>query len=192
MTAMANTSVGTWSRDKTDFLIAIAGTENQKNAVILQTLFETGCEVQELTRIKIKNIEFAKTTTDLNKIEFENKNARKSAISQDLAEKLQRTIRKKQRKEDEYLFSQQPKKPLSVERVEQIIKETIRKNISPKTIRYYHIIHAYEQGLNIDSISSQTGLKKQRILQISENLNLDSTQSYSKFFEQTINSEESK
>jgi integrase len=181
-----------WSRNKTDFLIALAQTENQKNALILQTLFETGCEVQELTRIKTKDIIFAKTTADSNKITFENKKSRESAISEDLAEKLQSLIRQRQRKEEEYLFSQQPKKPLSVKRVEQIIKEITKKNISPKIIRYYHIIHAYEQGLNLDSISSQTGLKKQRLIQISEKLELTSMQSYSKFFEKKTNSEVNK
>jgi hypothetical protein len=51
-------------------------------------------------------------------------------------------------------------------------------------IRYMHIVHAASKGLSPDTICEQTGLSRQRILQILDAYNITYRQSYLLFFEE--------
>jgi site-specific recombinase XerD len=157
----------------------------KRDSILLRLLFETGCSINDLCNFRPKDFLEPKSHTDLFKIKFD-KPARKSVISYDLGIKLKLFINSKERKSTDFLFSQKPTKPLSAKRIEQIVQNIFRASnvqYKPIEIRYLHIKRAILSGLSIDSIAEQTGLKKQRILQIVEKLDVKCIQSYTQFFE---------
>jgi integrase len=177
------------------FLEILRSMQPERDRILVRVLFETGCSIQELANIKVKDHMPAKDHTTLPAITF---GIRKSAISSELSSQLTKLTASRNRNKDEYLFSQKPSKPFSVKRIEQIFessfsdaaqrlfkKNKISKKIrtKPYDIRYLHIIHAITKGLTIDSISAQTGISRQRITQLLDELKLSNIQSYTSFFE---------
>jgi len=163
------------------FLDRISSLTNLRDKIILQLLFETGCSVNELCTIKVSDYISPKDYSQFNKIEFSNRNA---VISETLSMDIKKYILFRKRRGDDYLFSQNIKKPLSVKRVEQLVNIIYDNKIKPMQIRYMHIIHAASKGLSPDTICEQTGLLRQRVLQILDAYNIKYSQSYSLFFEE--------
>ena len=152
-----------------------------RDALLLRILFETGCSVAELASIKVGDFSPADDASSNPTISFSNPD-RSSVISPSLASSLGSFISKRGRKPSEFAFSQQPQKPFSVKRIEQIIS-AIDKTLTPQDIRYLHIAHAASRGLTPDAIAAQTGLSRQRILQIIDGAGITYSQSYSLFFD---------
>lgn len=153
---------------------------SERDRLIFLTLFETGCTASELASIKVKDCIRPKDNVSLHKITFHNP-TRNSAIDEDLGNKIFAHIISSKKSSENYLFSSK-KTPFSVKRIEQLTSE-ILDCITPQQIRYLHIIHAAKTGLSLDSIALQTGLKKQRIMQILDAEKIQQIQSYSRFFE---------
>ncbi|MFA6073269.1 MAG: site-specific integrase [Candidatus Woesearchaeota archaeon] len=175
------------------FFLAVDRTKTLRDEILLKTLFETGCSLSELAKIKVKDIKTPINHITPPTITF---NSRISVISKALADNILKYINERNRRNEEYIFSQQPTKQFSVKRIEQIIQTTLlnentnsdsTKNkylkINPQEIRYLHIAHALSKNLSLDTISAQTGLSKQRLLQIIDRFNFINIQSYSSFFE---------
>jgi len=131
--------------------------------------------------MKVSDYIQPKDSPQLNKIRFSDRN---SVISETLAVEIKKYILFRKRTSDSYLFSQNANKPLSVKRVEQLVGLIYDSRIGPMQIRYMHIIYAASKGLSPDTIAEQTGLSRQRILQILDAYNVTYTQSYSLFFEE--------
>ncbi|MGV8087052.1 MAG: tyrosine-type recombinase/integrase [Candidatus Woesearchaeota archaeon] len=163
------------------FLDRISSLSNLRDKIILQLLFETGCSVNELCSIKVSDYILPTDYMQLNKMRFSD---RSSVISETLSCDIKKYILFRKRHSDEYLFSQNVKKPLSVKRVEQLVIMIYDNKVRPMHIRYMHIVHAASKGLSPDTISEQTGLSRQRILQILDAYNVRYRQSYSLFFEE--------
>jgi integrase len=158
--------------------------DSVRDRLILQILFETGCSVSDLSNVMAGDIRSPKEHTELCAIRFHNP-LRFSAISSELSSHLVDYAKKRKRKKDEFLFSQQPDKPFSMKRIEQIlfaISQEKKILITPHNIKYLHIREALSKGLSPDTIAAQTGLSRQRILQISDLLHITSVQSYASFF----------
>jgi integrase len=177
------------------FLGILETMQSERDRVLVRTLFETGCSISDLANIKVKDHVRAADHTSLPAIIF---GIRKSAISSELSAMLEKLSSIRKRDKEEYLFSQKPSKPFSVKRIEQIFDESVsdaalqffKKNklvkkirVKPYDIRYLHIIRAVTKGLTVDSISAQTGISKQRITQLLDELELSNVQSYTSFFE---------
>ena len=163
------------------FLDKVSSLSNSRDRIILQLLFETGCSVNELCSVKVSDYVQPKEYTQFNRIKF---SQRYSVISETLAVEIRKYILFRKRRGDEYLFSQNVKRPLSVKRVEQVVDIIYDGKIKPMQIRYMHIIHAASKGLTPDTICEQTGLLRQRVLQILDAYNMTYRQSYSLFFEE--------
>ena len=177
------------------FLGILENISSERDKILVSTLFETGCSISDLANIKVKDHTPAIDHTSLPTITF---GKRKSAISSELSVMLTTLATTRKRNKEEYLFSQQPSKPFSVKRIEQIFDDSffeasqqfLKKNkitkkirVKPYDIRYLHIAHALTKGLTIDSISAQTGISRQRITQLLDKLDLSNVQSYVSFFE---------
>ncbi len=163
------------------FLDRISSLTNLRDKLILRLLFETGCSVNELCTMKVTDYIYPKDYSASNKIRFSNRN---SMISENLAIEIKKYILFRKRQGDDYLFSQNVKKPLSVKRVEQLVDIIFEGKIKPMQIRYMHIVYAASIGLSPDTICEQTGLLRQRVLQILDAYNMKYSQSYSLFFEE--------
>jgi integrase len=163
------------------FLDKASSLTNLRDKIILKLLFETGCSVNELCAIKVTDYILPKDYSQFNKIKFSN---RYSVISESLSIDLKKYILFRKRQGDDYLFSQNVKKPLSVKRVEQLVNLIYDNKIKPMQIRYMHIVYAASKGLSPDTICEQTGLLRQRVLQILDAYDMKYSQSYSLFFEE--------
>ena len=168
-----------------DFLKILKGLESTRDKLLLQTLFETGCSIKEVCTLKIGEIQLPQSIFQNNLITFHDPQ-RKSVISSTLAQDLHAYILLRKRNPTQYLYAQQPHKPFSVKRIEQIVTKISTEahiTFSPQDIRYLHIRHAATKGLTPDSIAAHTGLSRQRILQILDGTGIAYLQSYSLFFE---------
>jgi integrase len=163
------------------FLDKLSSLSNLRDRIILRLLFETGCSVNELCSIRVSDYIQPKEYLQLNRIRFID---RHSVISENLAIDIRKYILFRKRVGVDYLFSQNIRKPLSVKRVEQLTMQIYDGKIRPMQIRYMHIIHAASKGLSPDTICEQTGLSRQRILQILDAYDITYSQSYSLFFEE--------
>ena len=162
------------------FLDKLSSLSNLRDEVILRILFETGCSMNELCSIRIIDYIQPKEYLQLNKIQFID---RQSIISESLAIDIKKYISLRKRSGEDYIFSQNIKKPLSVKRVEQLVTQIYNGKLKPMQIRYMHIAYAASKGLSPDTICEQTGLSRQRILQILDATNITYKQSYSIFGE---------
>jgi integrase len=163
------------------FLDKLSSLSSLRDKIILQLLFETGCSVNELCSMKVSDYIQPKDYSQLNKIKLSD---RYSVISENLSIEIKKYILFRKRTTDSYLFSQNINKPLSVKRVEQLVSEIFGGKLRPMQIRYMHIVYAASKGLSPDTICEQTGLSRQRILQILDAYNMTYRQSYSLFFEE--------
>jgi len=58
------------------------------------------------------------------------------------------------------------------------------KEISPQTLRYTHIVHAYLKNVPIDAIQSQVGLKRSRAIELFSKLpELSQQDPYKSFYD---------
>ena len=53
--------------------------------------------------------------------------------------------------------------------------------INPQSFRYFHIAHAYKNGVLLESISRQIGITTFRIFKILSELNISPSQNYNQF-----------
>ncbi|MBT4648516.1 site-specific integrase [archaeon] len=153
-----------------------------RDIFLIKVLYETGCELNELVTIKVKDIVNDSICFDEN-----NNNQRKSSISKNLANNLQKYIIGNWLNENDYLFKTRQSGHISTKRVQQLINDYSIKaglhKINTQFIRYTHIAHAYQKGIQNQIISKQIGLTKQRVFQIITDLNITSNLGgYNKFF----------
>jgi integrase len=167
-----------------NFLKKLDSVTDKKTKIILRLLFETGCSLSEVTQITAEDF-FKPTSSDQSFKIFFKKTSRTSMISSGAGELLIKFLIANNRANKDFIFSRDPKKPASVKRIEQIFSSLFPDSV-PQQIRYMHIFAATQKGLGLDAIVSQTGLKRQRIGQILEILNVKKIESYSSFFENSI------
>lgn len=132
--------------------------QNKRDQLLFDILFYTGCQLSELTNIKIKDIEF---TT--NSIKFSSDKKRISTISKNLSLQIKSFVNENNLSKNDFLFSTRQDVKISDKRVFQIIKKYSTNrgltNISPQTLRYSHIAYSLSIGKSIEEISKQTGIQ---------------------------------
>ena len=137
----------------------------ERDRLIIDLLYETGCYLNELVRIKVGNINFSKAT-----IFFSPKKT--SSISKKLCNELKQFVDENKKSAKEFLFSTAQSKRISEKRVRQLVQgyslKAFGEKINPKCIKYSHIADAFEKKLSPKKIQQQTGTGPLRITQISK------------------------
>lgn len=146
--------------------------DSSRDLLMLDLLYFSGCTVNELINIRIKDIDFSRNT-----IRFppESTKGNKTRISQ-IPKKLIRQIKEYLGTEKPvmYLFTSRQSSKITTKRVRQLIQSYSEKanlgRINPQVIRYTHIAHALQKGLSLTAIQKQVGMERLRIVQIYEAL----------------------
>jgi len=84
-----------------------------------------------------------------------------------------------------YLIATRQSSRISQKRIRQIIqkhtKKVFSKKINPQSFRYYHIAHAYSNGVLLETIAKQLGITTFRIFSILEEFSLAPKHNYNNF-----------
>jgi site-specific recombinase XerD len=158
--------------------------KDMRDKLLVKILYETGCSLGELVNIKVSDIE----GNHINILDPNTKKSRSSRISQKLGKELALFIKGNNLPKDSSLIFTKNSANISEKRVRQLLQNYAQElgygKINPQMLRYYHIAHAYSEGVLIENISSQLGIKKLRIFQILSELNIEPKQNlYDNFFE---------
>jgi len=141
---------------------------------MLRILYETGCDVNELVSIKVKDILG-------NKIHI---NKRFPMISSKLAKDIKLYIKGNMLTKESHLIASSRGK-MSVKRVTQLVQtyteKHFNKKLNPQQFRYYHILHAYTNGVLLENIAHQLGITTYRVFQIIDKLNIKQRNNYGLF-----------
>ena len=147
---------------------------NSRDKLMLRLLYETGCDVNELVNIKVKDILG-------NKIHI---GKRFPMISSKLAKDINLYVKGNMLTKESYLISSS-RGQISVKRITQLVQfhteKHLKKKLNPQQFRYYHIIHAYSNGVLLENIASQLGITKLRVFQIIDKLNIKQRNNYGLF-----------
>lgn len=158
----------------------INSVDNARDKLMIRLLYETGCELIELVNIKVSDILGNKI-----KIIDDNKKIRFPQISSKLAKDIRMYVLGNNLSKSMFLFSTRQSKNISEKRVRQLIQQYSQKycskKINPQNFRYFHIAHAYLNGVLLETISKQLGITTNRIFQILNDLNLKANHNYNKF-----------
>lgn len=153
----------------------LSSIDNARDKLLIRILYETGCSLIELTNIKIEDIAG-------NKIKIkEDKKIRFSRISGKLSKDIKMFVEGNKLKKDSYLISTRQSNQISEKRIRQLIQKYTKKyrqKINPQMFRYYHIAHAYQNGVFIENISNQLGITKYRIFQVLNELGFKPSQNH--------------
>ena len=162
-------------------LVSNAKTERDK--IIILILFETGCTVNELVNIRVRDIEgstihFIASITRNNHPKF-------ARISDRLKSMIESYLKTRNTTKTSYIFEARLNKKITTKRVRQIIQalgKTIGRTVNPQTIRYSHLVHALRMAIPLNEISRQTGIMKSRLVQLLTDLELPSSKdAYDRF-----------
>ncbi len=144
--------------DYEEYQSFISSIERERDKLVAQFLYESGCTVSELAELKTSAIRSDGTIT------FSD---RAATISPQLAH----TVLKQA---NAFAFSSRQDESITPKRLQQILKPHLarirRGKVTPLVLRYTHIVHAYQQGLPLTTICKQTGLTPVRLAQILSNL----------------------
>jgi len=142
-----------------------------RDKLILDILYETGCTVNELINIRVKDIDFYKFKIKFSSSSTKSNKSRNGYISKNLIHKIKSYT---QNSALNYLFSTRQSSQITTKRVRQLIQSYSIKTglgkINPQVIRYTHIAHALERGISLTAIQKQVGMERLRIVQIYEAL----------------------
>jgi site-specific recombinase XerD len=154
----------------------ISSIKDSRDQLILKILYETGCSQVELTKIRVKNVGGNKISVK------ERDNIRYANISGKLAKEISQYILGNKLEKDSFLLSTRQGGSITEKRVRQLIHNYSQKagfgKINPVSFRYFHIAHAYQCGVFIETIAVQLGLTKLRIFQIINELDITPRASY--------------
>ena len=154
----------------------ISSISNMRDKLMIRILYETGCDLNELVSIKVEDILG-------NKIKI--RNIRYVKISGKLAKDLKFYIKGNSLSKDSNIISTRQSKKISQRRVRQLIQGYTEKKgygkINPQMFRYYHVAHAYLNGVYQENMAKQLGIKTYRIFQIINQMNIQPDNMYNKF-----------
>jgi len=153
-----------------------------RDKLMIRILYETGCNISELVEIKVSDVQSNKIRI----VDSETNTIRHPKISGKLAKDLRYYIKGNDLKKNSFLISTRQSSKITERRVRQLIQAYSQKfgygKINPQMFRYYHIAHAYLSGVFQENIAAQLGIKKFRIFQILNQLNITPKQNmYNRF-----------
>ena len=141
MTKENNSSASYLSLQETRLLLN--SITDARDKLMIRLLYETGCSIAELVRIKVSD--YAGTKVKI--IDSETKEIRFPGISGKLAKDIKSYIEGNLLSKESYLISTRQSKNISEKRVRQLIQhyteKILNEKINPQSFRYFHIAHAY-------------------------------------------------
>lgn len=146
----------------------ITSVNDARDKIMIRILYETACTIKELTKIKVEDISG-------NRIRIKSAAAvRFPKISGTLARDLSLFIKGNQLGRSSFILSTRQGKNISEKRISQLIREYTSGLgiINPHQFRYFHVAHAYLNGVFIEEISDQLGLTKLRVFQVLREFNV--------------------
>ncbi len=156
-----------------------------RDDLIITILYSTGCTVNELVNIKIKDIDFKNQILNVRKSTSRNNYHRQVFLSKKVIDKIKKYI--KENSAGDYLFSTRQSNKMTTKRVRQIIQSLCAqikiKDATPQIIRYTHIAHAYKKNIPVDAIQKQVGIRRSRAIEIFNQLKMTSLKDAYKGFE---------
>ncbi|MBN2566453.1 tyrosine-type recombinase/integrase [Candidatus Woesearchaeota archaeon] len=161
-----------------------------RDHLILRVLYETGCTVNELVNITVADLNLRESIIIFPAPSARGHRTRSSFISEDLAVLIRRYLRlaKKAGKAGSFLFDSRQSSQMTTKRIRQLVQAFAKeagiagKN-NPQILRYSHIVHAYENDVQIDAIEKQVGITRSRAVQIfSELRRTPKKDAYKSFF----------
>jgi len=163
--------------------------KDERDKLILELLYATGCTVNELVNIKVSDIDFRLKKVHIRAANSRNHESRISYLSTELTWNIRDFLKVIKRFEDRqgYLLFTRQSSQMTTKRIRQLVQKytlaagIIGKN-NPQILRYTHIVHAYMKNVPIAAIQKQVGLKKTRAIQIFSELQTKTTEKdYRKF-----------
>lgn len=170
-----------------DIVNLVSTISSTRDRLILLILYETGCSITELTNIKLRDIKTNKKELIINH-SVRTGEKRTTKISNRLSKTIKEFLKKtNQKNNSNHLFTTRQSSTITPKRVQQILGQyTIKKiKVTPQIIRYTHIAHAYKNGVSINEITKQVGLKRSRTIEIFSQLKSHGS-TYDKFLEGLI------
>jgi site-specific recombinase XerD len=163
-----------------------------RDKLIVRLLYELGCSLKELVNIRIRDIDFEKSTIYITKGSQTIRAKRESLISINLANSIHKYLNNTNlaNKKIAYLFQSSHGGHMTVRRVTQIItlillNQGFKKRTNPQILKYSHVVNAYYKGVSVCSIAKQVGLTKQRLIAILLEIDEKETkQAYHTFFDE--------
>lgn len=139
--------------------------KEQRDDLITQLLYESGCTVNEL--VNIRKADISDNSLHIRPKNARNKEGRHVYISNILVKKI--AAFSKANPGSIYLFSTRQSPQMTTKRVRQIVQGLCKKigvDAGPQVLRYTHIVHAYQKKIPLMAIQKQVGLKRSRAIEI--------------------------
>lgn len=135
---------------------------SKRDKLILHTLYETGCTVNEFVNLKKKDLIADENKIIIRKDNTKSKKTRIVKISKTLCRKLLKITHPADAKS--YIFFTRQSKHISPRRIQQIFKRYLIKAglpsyLTPQNIRYSSIISKFKLGVPSNIISDISGIK---------------------------------
>jgi len=133
-----------------------------RDKIILDIIFETGCKLNELARIRAGDIGFTNNSITITPAIGPAGRERKINISDELRLQLEEYTSEKRLAKNDFLISSRQSGAISDKRIFQIVKGIATHAgiiiANPKILRNSCIVNSIEAGRSIKEISSQTGI----------------------------------
>lgn len=137
--------------------IDISTTEGLEKRLLIEMFYSTGCRVSEMINVKISDIDFTNKT-----IRIMGKGSKERIVYfGDYASKYLDNYLSKV-KCDKYLFTNKKEEKLTINEVEQIVKDimkhiSIKTHVTPHTLRHTFATHLLNNGADIKTVQELLG-----------------------------------
>ncbi|MFC2134930.1 tyrosine-type recombinase/integrase [Bacteroidota bacterium] len=133
---------------------------NNRDRILFETLYETGCTLKELTLIQKKDFDFKHSTLTIPAKNTKNNKSRKNNLSDRIVKKIFLHLKKNRPKN--FIFESRQSGRITERRVQQLIAnysiKSLSIRISPHDLRTTRIIHSFLDQTPIDNIEKSVGI----------------------------------
>jgi site-specific recombinase XerD len=139
------------------FSTFLSHVRDNTHRLIVKMLFSTGIKLNELTRIRVHDIEFTQ-----NSLSVSGEKSRQIALSQGLALQIKSFVEERELRPEAFLFSSRENNFMTEKRIFQIIKQYSLESsikVNPKILRNSFIANSFAQKIPVEELSRITGIR---------------------------------